>query len=73
MTFAQRLRQERTAFHMTQDMLSGLCGISQRTWSKYENGHSKPQMERLTAIANALDCSADYLLGRTDERNNLAL
>ena len=73
MTFAKRLKHERTAAGLTQEVLSGLCGISQRTWCKYERGTSTPMMSRLLAISDVLGCSADYLLGRTDERKNLAL
>ncbi len=69
MTFGERLKAERLAAGLTQETLSGLCGISQRTWSDYENGISKPQQERLISIADTLGVSADYLLCRTDEKN----
>lgn len=73
MTFADRLKYERKAARLTQEHLSGLCGISQHTWSKYECGEWRPGPDRLIAIADTLDVSVDYLLGRTDERKNLAL
>lgn len=73
MTFAKRLRHERHAASLTQEQLSGLCGISQHTWSRYETGQWQPHGHRLTAIADALGCSVDYLLCRTDEKKNLAL
>lgn len=73
MTVGQRLKEERTSVGMTQEAISALCGVSQHTWSKYEAGHWVPKFERLAAIATALDVSVDYLLGRTDERKNLAL
>lgn len=37
--------------------------IQRQTISLYMNGQSKPDTERLTAIAKVLDISADYLLG----------
>lgn len=73
MTFAEILKRERKAAGLTQEHISGLCGISQHTWSRYERGEWIAKGERLTAIADALGVSLDYLMGRTEERKNLAL
>lgn len=40
-------------------------GISQGTMNEYKNGKKFPTMQGLVKIANALNCSVDYLLGRT--------
>lgn len=40
--------------------------IQRQTISLYMNGQSKPDTERLTAIAKVLDVSADWLLGLVD-------
>ena len=40
-------------------------GLSTATATKWKNG-SIPNGEALTKIADYLDCSVDYLLGRTD-------
>lgn len=40
--------------------------IQRQTISLYMNGQSKPDTERLTAIAKVLDVSADWLLGVSD-------
>lgn len=40
--------------------------IQRQTISLYMNGQSKPDTERLTAIAKVLDVSADWLLGLSD-------
>ena len=42
--------------------------IQRQTISLYMNGQSKPDTERLAAIARVLDVSADWLLGLSDER-----
>ena len=73
MTFADILKKERMATGLTQEELSGLCGISQHTWSRYERGEWIAKGERLNSIADALGVSCDYLLGRTEERKNPAL
>ena len=42
------------------------CGLSKNTLSSMLNGGSTPKSENLAKIADYLDCSVDYLLGRTD-------
>ena len=41
-------------------------GISQGLMNEYKNGVKFPSMQNLIKIADYLDCSIDYLLGRTD-------
>lgn len=42
------------------------CGLSKNTLSSMQSGGFLPRTETLTKIADYLDCSVDYLLGRTD-------
>lgn len=42
------------------------CGLSKNTMSSMLSGGSTPKSENLAKIADYLDCSVDYLLGRTD-------
>ena len=44
-------------------------GISSGVITKWKNGGT-PNGETLTKIADYLDCSVDYLLGRTDNPNS---
>lgn len=44
-------------------------GLSTATATKWKNG-SIPNGEALAKIADYLDCSVDYLLGRTDNPNS---
>lgn len=41
-------------------------GISQGLMNEYKNGIKLPTVQNLAKIADYLDCSVDYLLGRTD-------
>ena len=41
-------------------------GISQGLMNEYKNGIKLPTIQNLVKIADYLDCSVDYLLGRTD-------
>ena len=42
------------------------CGLSKNALSSMQSGGYFPRIENLIKIANCLDCSIDYLLGRTD-------
>ena len=59
----KRIRKEK---NITQIRLSVAVEISQETISAYENGKALPSAETLIKIADFLDVSIDYLLGRTD-------
>ena len=48
------------------DMLDE-CGLSKNALSSMNAGGSMPKSENLAKIADYLNCSVDYLLGRTDE------
>lgn len=41
-------------------------GISQGLMNEYKSGKKLPTLQNITKIADYLDCSVDYLLGRTD-------
>ena len=47
------------------EMLSD-CGLSINTLSSMQSGGYYPRVEAICKIADYLDCSVDYLLGRTD-------
>ena len=43
------------------------CDLSINTLSSMQSGGYFPRLEAIAKIANYLDCSIDYLLGRTDK------
>lgn len=43
------------------------CSLSVNTLSSMQSGGYYPRLEALAKIADYLDCSVDYLLGRTDD------
>ena len=67
--FAVRLKERRLALSLTQEALGKLSGVSGLTISHYEVGRRQPDLDHLKALADALECSTDYLLGR-DETGN---
>lgn len=48
------------------DMLSA-CGLSVNALSSMQSGGYYPRLEGISKIADYLNCSIDYLLGRTDK------
>ena len=67
MTFAQRIAAIRKEKRLSQEKFGEFAGVSQRTVAYWESGGRTPSYDVLTDLANKLDVSVDYLLGRTDE------
>lgn len=55
--------------NLTQKELSEKTGISEVSISRYLNGKHRPTSEILILLADELDCTIDFLLGRTDKPN----
>ena len=62
----KNLQAARKAKGLTQQDLADFLGIGRVTYARYENGDRQPDYETLLKLANYLDVSTDYLLGRTD-------
>ena len=60
------IKELRTELGMTQTQLADKIGSVQCTIAQYENGSSKLSVDILMNVAQALETSADYLLGLTD-------
>ena len=63
----KNLKEMRKEAGYTQATMATLLHISQQTYSDYENGKTFPDETVLIKIADTLDVSIDYLLGRTDD------
>lgn len=63
--FISRLRELRLEQGKTQNEMAEQLKIPQRTYSNYEQGKAQPDLELLCRMADVLETSADYLLGRT--------
>lgn len=59
----KKLRQKR---NITQVRLGTEIEVSQETISAYESGKVEPKLENLVRMADYLNTSTDYLLGRID-------
>jgi transcriptional regulator with XRE-family HTH domain len=69
--FIKRLKQLREAKNLTQLRLAMELNVSQETISGYEIGKAVPPAEMLVKLADTLDTSVDYILGRTDIKSTL--
>ena len=63
---AERLKEMRERSGLSQADLAGVVGSSNYQISRYEAGVIAPSAETLFALAEALRCSTDFLLGRAE-------
>ncbi len=59
------LRKEK---NITMKQLGKMIGVSESAVSQYENGKRQPDIDTLIKIADFFNCSMDYLLRRTENR-----
>ena len=64
--FNKRLREMRMKRGFTQQRLADTLDIALRSYQCYETGTRTPNYGLLVLIADTLDVSLDYLLGRDD-------
>ena len=66
MIFNQRIKDKRKEKNMTQNQLAKETGFSQPTIADWEAGKKQPTAGAIIALCKALEVSADYLLGLSD-------
>ncbi len=62
--FGERLNHIRKKRGFTAQNMADILSVSLRTYRHYESDHTFPSSETLVKIADTLDVSIDYLLGR---------
>jgi transcriptional regulator with XRE-family HTH domain len=70
--FSQRLRAGRELRELNQAELARRAGLQASAVSHFETGARKPSFDNLKRLADALDVTTDYLLGRVDDPGGLA-
>ncbi len=63
-TFCENLKQARIKKCLTQKQLADKLGINKQAICNYEKGRRYPEFDLLCSIADILETSVDYLLGR---------
>lgn len=56
---------------ISQIQLAAFLGVSQQSINKYENHRVEPDITTLCAMADFFHCSIDYLVGRSNQREQL--
>lgn len=62
--FSERLSHCMQERHLNGNDLAALSGVTAATVSRYLNGLRTPTVDNVVLLADALDVSVDYLLGR---------
>lgn len=70
MVLSDRLKQSISERGITQRQLAALCDTTEVSVSRWVRGKRVPDAETLYKLCKALDVSADYLLGLSEERAN---
>ena len=65
--FSIRLQEARKRKKLRQTDMAEHFKITNRTYQNYEGGQRRPDYEMLVALADYLEVTTDYLLGRTDQ------
>ena len=68
MIFSQRLRQLREEKKLKQSDMAELMGMKTRNYQRWEYGEIDVPGSSLIFLGDYFHVSADYLLGRTDNR-----
>lgn len=66
----QRLKELRKETGLTQKEIANQIHVGQNSYSNWENGNRKPTAEITSKLAEFFNVSIDYLLGKTDIKNN---
>lgn len=70
--FPDRLRSAREYRGLTQSELADRAGLQPSAVSHFETGTRKPSFDNLRLLADTLDVTTDYLLGRVADFKELA-
>ena len=69
MSFGDNLKKIRQNCNLTREELAKKINTSRSNIANYENNKNMPSIDVLSKLSEILDCSVDYLLGKTNERN----
>jgi len=62
------LNKTRKAQGLTAQQMADYLGVNLRAYRYYESNDRQPSLQMLTKIADKLNVSTDYLLGRTNNK-----
>ena len=71
--FNDRLRSARISKGLTLQKMADRLDLALRTYQNYESGDREPHYDMLVQIADILDISTDFLLGRDEYLKSLGV
>ncbi len=71
--FGKRLNKVRKTKGFTAQYMADYLSVTLRTYRNYESESSYPDFDKLVRIADLLDISTDWLLGRDDYLKSLGV
>ena len=71
MKLNDRIRALRIKSGLTQEMIAEKLDVALTTYSNWEQGTRKPNYNIIIALADIHGCSTDYILGRTNNFNEV--
>ena len=69
MNYIKRIRDLREDNDKTQKEIADYLGTSQTMYARYERGANELPIRHLIALCDYYNVSADYILGRTNNKN----
>lgn len=69
MLMRRNIEAERAGMQMTKAELSKALGIAPKTYQCYVRGDRAIPSDKLLEMADLFDCTTDYLLGRSNEKD----
>lgn len=70
--FHENLKIARERKNISQKELAEIIGVAKSTYSLYESGNREPNVQTIKRIADALNTSADELLGINEQPHTIA-
>lgn len=72
MNYGKRLKELRERKKLSQQQLADSLNINRSTYERYELAQTQPDFETLQKLADFYEVSTDYLLGREENKVNVA-
>lgn len=69
----KNLKNIRKKYGISQQTLALAIGLTQQSVNMYENHKIEPDIDTLIKIANYSNVTVDYLIGRTDNNENIVI
>ena len=69
MNYGLKLKELREYNNLSQYDIANLLGIKRSSYNQFEQQYDIIPIKRLNEVANIFNCSIDYILGLTDNKN----